>query len=369
MSRPSSSCFLHKTEKKQALIYGLAFLSVLFFILAKLIAERPLAIKGEMLRASELMNEATDAVRRCKETRGLIIDRQTDPNATGLIGLETSLITTSLGNLEAKRTTTNPNFAGLLVLLLSEAGAKKGDAVAIGASSSFPALILASLCAAKAVDLKPLLICSLGASQWGANNPEFNWLDIQDCLKEAGLLDTRPLALSLGGEADSGQDMTREGRDFLIGQARRSGIPVLEEPDLQRNVKERLRLYEIAAGERGVKVFINVGGSYANLGTDSEILHIKPGLAEFRNLPGPERRGVVFEMASRGISVIHLLYVKGLSARYGLPWDPLPLPKPGEGEFYGAKRLINGPFLPLGVTYLFLVGLLLFLFILRRGLP
>ena len=367
MFRPRSSGFLHKAKRKGVFIYTLAFLSLLFFILAKLIAERPIEIKDDMIRAAKLMSEATEALRRCRETSGRAFDRRTDPNATGLIGLETSPITTSLGNLEAKRTTTNPNFAGLLVRLLDEARAKRGDAVAIGASSSFPALILASLCATEAMNLEPLLVCSLGASQWGANNPDFYWLDIQECLRQAGLLDTEPLALSLGGEADSGRDMSPEGRDFLIGEARRSGFPVLEETDLLSNVKERLRLYEMAAGERGVKAFINIGGSFANLGTDSEILKIKPGLAVFRDVPPPERRGVVFEMASRGIPVIHLLYVKGLSARYGLPWDPSPLPKPGEGEIYKTKALAGRPFFLLGIIYFFLVGLIFFLFILRRG--
>jgi poly-gamma-glutamate system protein len=364
LSRLSSSAFLQDAKKKRAFIYSLALLSLLFFILAKLIAERPLEIKDDMIKAAKLMRDATDAARRCREARGLAIDRRTDVNGTGLIGLETSPITTSLGNLEAKRTSTNPNFAGLLVRLLDEAGAKRGDAIAIGASSSFPALILASLCAAKAMDLKPLLVCSLGASQWGANNPNFNWLDIQECLQRAGLLDIEPLALSLGGEADSGQDMSPEGRDFLIGEARRSGFPVLEKADLQGNVRERLRFYNEAAGEKGVRVFINVGGSYANLGTDSKILNVKPGLAEFRDFPPPERRGVVFEMAWRGIPVIHLLYIKGLSERYGLPWDPSPLPEPGEGQIYKTKALAGRPFFLVGVTYLALVGLLFFLLIL-----
>jgi poly-gamma-glutamate system protein len=366
LSRPRSSGFLKNAEKKRAFVYSLALLSLLFFILAKLTAERPLEVKDEMIKAAKLMSEATEAVRLCREAHGLAIDRRTDVNGTGLIGLETSPIATSLGNLEAKRTTTNPNFAGLLVRLLSEAGASRGAAIAIGASSSFPALILASLCAAEAMDLKPLLICSLGASQWGANNPDFHWLDIQECLRQARLLDIEPLALSLGGEADSGQDMSPEGRDFLIGEAARSGFPVLEESDLQSNVKARLRLYEEAAGEGGIKVFINIGGSYANLGTDSKILNIKPGLAVFRDFPPPERRGVVFEMAWRGIAVIHLLYIKGLSERYSLPWDPSPLPEPGEGEIYKIKVPALRPFFLLGATYLFLVGLLLFVLTIKR---
>ena len=39
------------------------------------------------------------------------IDPGSDPNATGLIGLENSPITTSVGRLEAKRTTTEPLMA------------------------------------------------------------------------------------------------------------------------------------------------------------------------------------------------------------------------------------------------------------------
>ena len=41
---------------------------------------------------------------------------------TGLIGVEHSVITTSIGRLEAKRTSVNPNFAGLLVLFLNKCG-------------------------------------------------------------------------------------------------------------------------------------------------------------------------------------------------------------------------------------------------------
>jgi len=35
-------------------------------------------------------------------------------------------------------------------------------------------------------------------------------------------------------------------------------------------------------------------------------------------------------MASEGVPIIHLLNIKGLAARYNLPWDPQPLPQPGE---------------------------------------
>lgn len=344
---------------KNRFAYFLCGLSLLAFVLLRWGGERPLKLRNEMIRASRLMEEAVAAIRSCREARGVPIDITTDVNATGLIGLEDSSITTSLGNLEAKRTTTDPNFAGLVVSLLSGAKVEPGDAISIGASSSFPALIVASLCAARAMGVEPLLICSLGASQWGANHPDFFWIDIQNCLDRAGVLAIRPLAFSLGGEGDRGEDMSPEGRTFLIQKARDSGIPFLEEGGLIENVRERLRLYEEASGGKKIKAFINVGGGYANMGIDSEILKVGPGLANIRRLPSPERRGVIFEMTSRGIPVVHLLHIKGLCDRYGLAWDPRPLARPGEGVLYQAKILSKTRFFLIAGIYFLLVALFL----------
>lgn len=328
---------VQRSGRQAQTVYALAGLSLGFLVLAQLCAKRPPVVAEEMRRAAVLMGDATQAVRRCREARGIPIDPASDINRTGFIGLEDSPITTSLGNLEAKRTSANPNFAGLLVLLLHEAGVRKGDTVAIGASSSFPALITAALSAARALELRPLLICSLGASQWGANHPELTWLEIGDCLNDSGVLAFAPIALSLGGEGDIGLDMTPEGRVLLARRAALSGLPFLKEPSLERNVAERMRLYgEAAAGKGSIAAFINIGGGYANMGTDSEILKVGPGLAAFGAIPPADRRGVIFEMAARRIPVIHLLYIKGFCDRFHLPWDPEPLPPPGVGEIFQA---------------------------------
>ncbi len=348
-------------KKQEAAVYILCALSILSFALVRVFALRPLKIKNEMLRASAQMKQATETVRLCQEAKGIPINRQDDINLTGLIGLESSPITTSLGSLEAKRTTTNPNFAGLIVSLLDEAGVKKGDTIAIGASSSFPALIVASLCAAKTMELKTLLICSLGASQWGANNPGFHWLDIHQCLLWARVVDVEPVALSLGGDGDVGKDMSPEGQSLLLEAAQKSRAHFLDDPDLARNVEDRLRLFGVNSGGAKVKAFVNIGGGYANMGTDSEILRVRPGLAAFRRLPARDRRGVIFEMAARRIPVIHLLYIKGICERYGLPWDPRPLPQPGEGAIYNRKAFDRLPFFIIAAVYFSLLILFSFL--------
>ena len=312
-----------------------------------------------MGEASSLMARETAALAHCRTVRGLLIDPAADPNGTGFIGLEQSAIPTSLGSLEAKRTTTNPDFAALAVSLLHECGARRGDAVAIGASSSFPALIVAMLAAAKAMGVEPLVISSLGASEYGANVPGFNWMDMEDCLRAAGVLDIRPIARAVGGEEDVGRDMDTEGRALLGSRIRSGGLPFIEEPDLERNVARRMELYRRSAGGKSIKAFVNIGGSFANIGTDAEVLKLRPGLARGVFIPPPARRGVIQAMAAAGVPVIHFLNVKGLCERYGLPWDPRPLPAPGTGPIYRLAASPSWPSTVLGLLYILAIGLLL----------
>jgi poly-gamma-glutamate system protein len=335
-------------------------ISLSLFLLAQFIPFRKGdALNADMFRASEIMHEAMAALKECQKERSLPLDPESDPNQTGLIGVESSPLTTTIGNLEAKRTTTNPNFAALMVFLLNEAGVERGDTVAIGASSSFPALIVAVLSAAKAMDLYPLMINSLGASQWGANITDFHWLDMLSCLLISGIFDFQPVALSLGGEKDQGEDMSPEGRSFLLEEIDKSGFPFIDESDLRKNVEHRMQLYEKNAGANRIKAFINIGGSWANMGTDAEVLELKPGLVRIRHLPHPGNRGVIFEMASRNIPVIHLLFVRGLVERYGLSWDPVPLPRPGKERLFQRAREKQPLFIVLSMVCMFLSALIL----------
>ncbi len=340
-------------KKHFKLIALLFFLSALFFVGAQLIplqTGRPLL--KQMITSSRIMARAIAAIRNCQRSQGLRLNKEQDPNLTGLIGQRMSSITTSLGSLEAKRTTTNPNFAALMVFLLKKAGVMKGDTIAVGASSSFPALIVAVLSAAKTMELHPLLISSLGASQWGANCPHFHWLKIEDCLLSQGIFQVKPIAVSLGGEGDCGQDMDPAGRLFLLKEIKKRGYFFLSEPDLRKNVSLRMALYKREAGQSKIKAFINIGGSWANLGLDPSVLKLKPGLIREVSLPPTKKRGVVFEMVAARIPVIHLLFIKGLSQRYGLPWDPVPLPSPGEGRIYQMVKERQPVFLWLACLYL-----------------
>ena len=347
-------------------VYAAAALSLAYFLLIRFLPFPEAALRTEMTAASRLMAAAGAAIKDCRETLGVKVDRAIDPNGTGLIGLERSVITTSLGSLEAKRTTTNPNFAGLVVSLLHEAGARRGDAVAVGASSSFPALIVATLSAAKVMGLEPLVISSLGASEFGANIPAFNWIDMENCLRAAGVLDFRPIARAVGGDKDVGRDMSPKGRALLESRIRESGVPFLEESDLERNVEFRMKLYREGAGTRPIKTFVNIGGSWANMGTNAEVLKLRPGLASVVFVPPPAERGVLQAMAAEKIPVIHLLNIKGLCERYGLPWDPRPLPRPGEGPLF--RRAAAGSWPSAALTVVYILAMIAVIFLLRRRL-
>ena len=358
-SRRHSSPFPRKTGTAPLFLYPAALLS-LAYVLAALLAPWPeTPLRKEMTEASSLMEGAMSALRECRLENDVPIDSATDINQTGLIGLETSTLTTSLGNLGAKRTTTNPNMAGLIVFLLRELDVTRGDAVAVGASSSFPGSIIATLAAMEILGVEPLLISSLGASEWGANDPAFDWLAIEDCLRRRTDLAVRLRALALGGDEDVGRDMDPETLELLRERIRERGIPFIEEPDLAANVEVRMRVYKGGAGRRPIKVFINIGGSYANMGTNAKVLKLRPGIAGDVFIPSPGERGVIQAMAAENVPVIHLLNIKGLCERYGLPWDPKPLPRPGEGDIYRIAATEEAGFLVLTCAYVLALALVL----------
>ncbi len=350
--------------QQNLLISVLFFLSLVFFLLAKIFAYPEAgALRKEMISASKIMSEAMEVIKECREAKKHTIDPSSDVNRTGIIGLKSSSITTSLGSLEAKRTSANPNFAGAVVLLLKRAGVGSGDIIAVGASGSFPGLILAVLSAAKAMDLEPLVLTSLGASQWGANHPDFHWLHMQACLHQNGILTFEPIAVSMGGNQDTGGDMQEEGRSILRRDMKEAGFPIISESDLKANVESKMRLYFQKATGKKIKAFVNIGGSWSNLGTDSVILHLRPGLEKITRFPPKERRGILYAMAACDIPVIHLLYLRGFVQRFGLPWDPVPLPRPGDGEIYQRILETEKSFLIIAVAYLVSVSVCVIVFL------
>ena len=131
------------------------------------------------IKAATMMQESMNMLKNIQMEKGVFIDQENDPNETGLVGSQFSLITTDKGDLDAKLTTLDPNFAAAMVELLNRADLVKGDTIAVMLTGSMPGANMAMLIACKAMDIYPFIISSIGASQWGANDPDMTWLDME----------------------------------------------------------------------------------------------------------------------------------------------------------------------------------------------
>jgi poly-gamma-glutamate system protein len=223
-----------------------------------------------------------------------------------------------------------------MVKYFKQAGLKKNDVVCIGASGSFPALTLATLCAAEALELKPLVIYSVGASMYGANLPEFTFLDMLKAISDKKILPFSVIAVSLGGHGDSAEGMFfPDSRKRMLEIVENSGLPFISEKDIHKSIQKRLAIYAEHAGNSLNKCFVNVGGASANFGDSEDSVAFPNGLVtEVPPLPPGPGEGLIFHFIRSGVPVIHLLNVKGLSAANGIPYDPIPFPKPGTSRVF-----------------------------------
>jgi poly-gamma-glutamate system protein len=286
---------------------------------------------AEKLAASRLAQQGMAAVKAEKLARGIPIDRAADINQTGMIGIRYSGMTTTLGVLEAKRTSTHPDFAAVAVDLLKQCGAQAGDRIAVNVSGSFPALGISVLSAARVMNLQPVVIASLGSSMWGANDPAFTWLDMAQVIDEKTEIRTRMAAASLGGAGDVGKDMDEEIRAQLRARITTSGIPFIEEADLAKNIARKMALY-LADGTP--VCLVNVGGNLASGGAKGDYGALRPGLIRSQAEAQTRTGGLIGAFLERKIPVIHMLDIKAMALSAGLPYDPVPLPEPGSSGVF-----------------------------------
>jgi len=341
----------HDRAVKQGVVLAGALSVLALGLLRMASGGATLRYRAEMRHAAAIMDSASAAIREERLRAGLPIDVVVDPNRTGLIGVEYSELTTTLGDLAAKRTTTNPNFAALIVHLLSQLDVAQGDTIGIGCSASFPGLMIASFSAARAMKVVPIAILSLGASSFGANEPNFNLLHMLAALRQQCAIAAIPAAVSLGGEKDVGEEFSPELRSDLIAQVQRSGYPFIHEPDFQKNVHERMARYQSGAAPGRLTAFINIGGNVMNLGQSELALQLNPGIVTRAQLPQSSERGIIHVMLQQDVPVIHLLYIRDLATRYGLDWDPIPLPRPGDDVLHDRNGAPDKKILAIGLFY------------------
>jgi poly-gamma-glutamate system protein len=317
----------------------------------------------QKMEAATLAKEASAHLKEIRMHKGVFVDVVNDPNETALIGQDITPITTDRGYIEAKLTATNPNFAAVVIDMLKEAGLEKNEVVAVAFTGSFPGLNVAVHSAMQTLKLKPIIITSVGASNWGANDPFFTWLDMENALYKAGIFKSRSVAASIGGGLDRGRGLSPEGRELIINAIQRNKVEFINEEHLESSIQKRMDIYDNHRKKEKIKAFINVGGGISSIGSVENSQFIPGGLSLTLPMKNFPVRGVIVSMAEKNIPVIHLLNINQLAALYGLPINPTPLPLPGEGEIFIQKRY--SVLLTAAVT-LFLIIAISFVFLMER---
>jgi len=285
---------------------------------------------GEKLAAARTMLAAEQVILDLRREQAEGSQLVGDPVIAGTLGLPTSPITTDAGSLRAKITSTNPNFAALIVDFLQQAGVGKGDAVAVAYTGSFPALNIATIAATEAMGAEPIIVSSVGASTWGANDPEFTFLDMESALLGRGIIHHRSIAASAGGDFRV-HPLTPEARTLAQEAVDRNDVSFLHAKKLQESIQQRLQIYDQEAGGRPIKAFINVGGGLSSIGNRQNQPLFNSGLTVGPEKGDIEAEGLLFYMEDRGVPVINLTDIVSLAKEYRFAVNPSTLPPIGEG--------------------------------------
>ena len=295
------------------------------------------------IKAANLMKESMVELKNVRMEAGIFIDDENDPNETGLVGSPFSLITTDEGDLDAKLTTLDPNFSAGMVELMLRMNLQKGDTVAILLTGSMPGANIAVLTAANAMGLIPVVITSVGASQWGANHADFTWLDMESILFNNGLINSRSVAASVGGRNDMGRLLSPAGREIIISNIENYNIPLIRKNRLAENIDERMKLFESFNKITNYSAMINVGGGVASLGTSFNSKLLPAGIINRSDVVNISIRdggieGVLAKFAKKNVPVLHVLNIKSLTEQLGMPFAPIPIPEVGSGVLYAEEK-------------------------------
>ena len=334
--------FIPAIQKTSTLVL-LSALSLICFIIS--INIRTIDVSGsydQKVKAAELMHKAMEVLKNSRMESGVFIDIENDPNETGLVGSPFSLITTDEGDLDSKLTTLDPNFSAAIVDLMTELKLKSQDTIAVLMTGSMPGANIAVLTACKALGLYPISITSIGASQWGANQVDFTWLDMEKILFENDLIPLRSIAASIGGRNDMGRLLSPAGRKIITENISYHEIPIIRNNRLAENIKHRMDIYSAVDRIANYKAIINVGGGVASLGTSFNLKLLPPGVVlrpDISNIGRPGGiEGVFSKFLNSNVPGLHILNIRPLTEQFKMPFAPIPVPEIGSGSLYADER-------------------------------
>ncbi len=342
MNNYKNTPFIPAIQKTSTLVI-LSILSLVCFIITINVKTTEVSPSyNSKVKAANLMEAAMNELKNHRMEKSIFIDSENDPNETGLVGEPFSLITTDEGDLDAKLTTLDPNFSAIIVDLMYELNLTKSDTVAILMTGSMPGANIAVLTACKSLGLIPITISSVGASQWGANQIDFTWLDMERILFEKELIPSVSIAASIGGRNDMGRLLSPAGRDLIIENISKYNIPLIKKNRLNENILNRMEQYKKYASMESYKAIINIGGGVASLGTSFNLKLLSPGVVNRSDINKIERSGGIEGVFSRFIKSnvlgLHILNIKPLIEQYNMQFAPIPLPEIGTGSLYAVEK-------------------------------
>ena len=348
--------------------YIIAFLS-LFMLVSLYLVEANMVVENkdynQKIKAAEIANIAFGITQKDFLSKGYVCSTQGDVSCTGLIGESMTEITTDSGDLYAKRSSVNPNIAALFTEWLIGLGLKEGDVVAVQETGSYPALDISMLSAIKALKLKPLIIFSAGASQFGANRPNFTWPDIYGNLVKNKIFDYEIISGSIGGSRDNGYGLTPKAILKLNDALKRNNIDIINVPydnATVTSVSKRMELYKQASKGEPIKAYINVGGNMASIGlkqVDKEEVDepkdnesVKKDSNEYvklqsfpsgvtKKLPSEYKHvvSVSVEFLKQDIPVVNIRDINSsIIGKYGLAYNPSTITPVGQGKVFAQKK-------------------------------
>ncbi len=314
----------------------------------------------EKVLAARYMLKGMEVLKQHRLQKVGPINKVIDPLRSGLIGVLTTPITSTTVDIDSKLTSINPNWAAVIVAMLKEAKVKNGSTVAVSLTGSFPAMNLAVFSAARALNLRLIIITSVSASTWGANMPGFTWLDMEDVLCDEKFSPYRSIAASLGGVQDNALGMSEEGKNILRTTIQKFNITLFEFDDMKRSINARMELYYDQAKDTQIAAYINVGGGTVAIGSFIGKMRYRAGLNLKPSQKAMRIESVMSRFARNNVPILNINYLKTLAQNYKFPISPKKIPRIGQGEIYYRLEYNKA------VVAVVLVFILVFLFLFMK---
>ena len=324
----------------------------------------------DKIEASKIMEDALLVLKN--EVKNKYPDKpilkDIDPNLTGLIfNRPQSPMTTFSGDLKSKQTVLKPNFSALVVDLFLQAKLSTGDTIAVGMTGSMPGANIALLSACEAMEIVPVIITSVGASEWGATDSNMTWLDMESVLNVNNVISNKSNAASLGGKGDIYKEKKvgkiiyggKRGSKLASKAIKRNGITKII------GYKKRMLIYKksISGDLSDYSAYINIGGGVSSMGrVGNELLDGKTGIIDPDEVIKKDLyQCVVREFAEIGVKFINIHNIEELIVdengkqlmKYGVNRKDPDVPREGllfYSENYTLGTTMLALFLTLGVV-------------------